>query len=94
MARKLREEPPPPGLPKARLFLDDLEEIIRVFRQGETQWLRATFGKEVPNDYHSNLTISADRWECDSLEDLKELGRYHEVPEVVLETGRGPRYTF
>jgi hypothetical protein len=65
---KVREEPPL-ELPAARLFLDDIKEIIRVLKESRN-YLQVPEGLAEPA-----LTIRVGDWECDSVEDLRDLGK-------------------
>jgi hypothetical protein len=67
MAKKPVRQDPPIEFPAARLFLDDLEEIIRVF------WESRRFTEEPDTIQKPVLNIRLGTWECDSLDDLRTL---------------------
>ena len=68
MTRTRVEEEPPYVLPSAMLFLDDLEEVIRLFREARNQPQSPEEAGEL------TLKIRVGDWECDTLEDLRALG--------------------
>jgi hypothetical protein len=81
MAKRRIEEGPPPVFPAATLFLDDIEEIARIFREFQLK-----LAGEVPNQNDlEQVTYRVDDWICDSIDDLKELGTYKSMLEVRLE---------
>lgn len=63
-----RQQPPPLELPPARLFLDDLEEVIGIFREAQ-KWADPPI-----QDQELNTTFQVGDWECDTLDDLRTLG--------------------
>jgi hypothetical protein len=78
MAKRRQEERPPVELPLARLFLDDLEELARIFVDARTKW-----GDPPPEgEEATGVTFQVDEWECDTIQDLKELGRYRKYFEM------------
>ena len=76
--QRIEQTEPPPSLPAATLFLDDIEEIGKVFMQAHSQLVG-----NVPDS--AQLTYRADNWSCDSVDDLKELGAYNNFFEVRVE---------
>jgi len=70
MAKKRQEETPPLELPPARLFLDDLEELVRLFIEAVNREV-ALDARDLPlrATYHVGI------WVCDSIGDLKEFGK-------------------
>jgi hypothetical protein len=84
MAKTRQEERPPVELPLARLFLDDLEELARIFVDAHTQW--GNLQQE-----GCGVTYRVDEWECTTIQDLKELGRYRTSFEMELDQAAGPK---
>jgi len=87
MAKRRQEERPPLELPLARLFLDDLEELGRVFLEARNKWedRPPQEGEMAPR-----IIYRVDDWECDTIQDLKEIGRMKSYFEVRLEEYAGP----
>jgi hypothetical protein len=83
MAKHRIEAAPPPDFPAATLFLDDIEEIARIFREFQ---LKLVGGAHDQNELEQ-VTYRVDDWTCDSIDDLKDLGRYKSMLEVRLEGG-------
>lgn len=82
MAKQRIEEAPSPQLPAATLFLDDIEEIARIFQQAQLK-----LAGDVPNRGElAQLTYQIDDWICDSIDDVKELGRYKTLFELRLQS--------
>jgi len=80
MAKKQLEENPPLDLAPAKLFLDDLEELARLFTN-------ALEREEILDEGHLPLRVvyKVDIWECDALGDLKEFGKTKRKDEFFLE---------
>jgi hypothetical protein len=92
MAKRRQEERPPLELPLARLFLDDLEEMGRIFMETRIKWedRQPQEGEGAPR-----ITYRVDEWECDTIQDLKDLGRMKDSFEIRLEEFAGPMiYTY
>lgn len=91
MTKQRMEWSAPPEFPGAgaTLFLDDLEEIARIFREFQLK-----LAGDAPNpDNLEPVTYRVDDWSCDSINDLKELGDYKSMVEVRLEQ-RNSSFTF
>jgi hypothetical protein len=69
MVKRRQEEPPPLELPPAKLFLDDLEELVRLFTEAVKREELLPVG-EVPK-----VSYQIGMWECDAIEDLKDFGQ-------------------
>jgi hypothetical protein len=83
MAKRRQEERPPGELPIARLFLDDLEELARIFTDAQLGGHDpAEQGLEEPQTIYT-----VDEWECGTIQDLKDLGRYRKRFELKVERG-------
>ena len=65
---RIQDEAPFADLPIAELFLDDIEQVIRVLR-GSAQHMQNQSTLKEPA-----LTIRYGSWKCDSLDELRELG--------------------
>jgi hypothetical protein len=69
MTTTVVREGPPIGFPAAKLFLDDLDEIIRVFRESRK------YAEHPDAIQELILSIRFRTWQCDSLDDLRQLGK-------------------
>lgn len=69
MAKRRLEETPPLLLPPAKLFLDDLEEVERLFTEvAKREGILDSNESPRPN-YRVGI------WECDAIGDLRDLGK-------------------
>lgn len=69
MVKRRQEERPPLELPPAKLFLDDLEELVRLFTEA------AKREGILSEDNPPKVTYQVGIWECDTPDDLKDLGK-------------------
>jgi hypothetical protein len=78
MAKRRKEQRPPITLPPAKLFLDDLEELARIFMEARIkQGDPLEEGERAPK-----ISYHVGDWECDAIQDLKDLGRNKEYFEM------------
>ncbi len=93
MTKKRLEESPPLELPLARLFLDDLEELGRIFIAARIKWGDRPLSEGEPAP---KIIYRVDGWECDTIQDLKDLGRVKRTFYMQLEDHYGlvPIYAY
>ena len=73
-------EPPP-----ARLFLDDLEEVVRIFREAANYQL----WEGPPEEQEPKLSLSVKDVVCDRVEDLPKIGKKTTELEIKLRKRSG-----
>jgi len=83
------EEPDLPSeFPPARLFLDDIEEIVRILQ--EFLETRKMDSRSTVEDLKMKVTFSTGGNECDDVHDLPKIGKSNRVLRVSVARGVPP----
>ena len=91
MTIRTKEPYVPDEFPPARLFLDDIEEIIRILR--EFLETRKMDSRSTVEDLKMSLKFSSAGKECDDLEDLPKIAKSNREFTISLTKGDWPQQT-
>jgi hypothetical protein len=91
MATWTKEEDVPSEFPPARLFLDDIEEIVRIFR--ELVESRNVGSRSTVEDLKTKVWFSTAGEECDEIQDLPKIAKSYRQLNINVSRGSWPQTT-